>query len=79
MVKFSRSNSLPCFALSDFMLRLVRLPDSQGKDLCPLYALKGLGVLCCSGSDGREKKKKDFVTLGKKTSLQKTLLLQITH
>lgn len=42
--------------LFQIWFRPVRLPDSQGKGQCPPYASKGLGVVCCSGSDGRKRK-----------------------
>lgn len=40
------------------MLRPVRLPDSQEKGQCPPYAPKGLGVVCCFGSDKRKRKER---------------------
>lgn len=40
------------------MLRPVRLPDSQGKGLCPPYAPRESGVVCHSGRDGRKRKER---------------------
>ena len=58
----SKSNSLPCFTLSDLARRPVRVPASQDKGVCPPYAqcftkMIRVDMLFLLGIEGKEKKR----------------------